>query len=171
MGVVFYEMLLGFEPFYAEDEIGLYQHICSCKYYLPSSQEDLDRDAAKFLKSIFTRVQKRIGCQTRSDRDARDHKVFAKLNWELLKEKSITAPSIPDNKLNMEIGKKTFPLNEVEEKRLSRCMSRKFSNFGPYINYSNSKESIQEKNKLNRMLDKKSEPTEIVETGCSCTIS
>lgn len=93
MGVILYEMLIGCEPFYAMDEMGLYRQICEFNYYIPDFVKD---GAANLINRIFKKAKKRIGCLVGGVRDIRDHKFFSKTDWDRLAKKTVAdVPWVP----------------------------------------------------------------------------
>ena len=133
MGVVFYEMLIGYEPFYADDEMSLYREICTCRYYLPSASEGVDQSALHFIKHLFTRVQKRLGCLAEGVDQLRKHSLFKAIDWSEIRYKEIVAPSIPNEPVIHGKGEKLFTKPKPNSKKLSALDSMKFEKFGPFI--------------------------------------
>lgn len=96
-GVLIYEMLVGYSPFYSHDmdQVGLFKRIVSVKYGFPHG--GLVQDVAKNLihRLLQRRQADRLGCQSRADQDIRDHKWFHIINTQKLLNRQIPPPWIP----------------------------------------------------------------------------
>lgn len=95
-GVLVYEMLVGFSPFYSHDmdQVGLFKRIVGVKYHFP---QGIVPDVVKNLihKLLQRRQADRLGCQARADQDIRDHPWFNIINTQKLLNKQIPPPWIP----------------------------------------------------------------------------
>ena len=107
------------EPFYADDEMSLYREICTCRYYLPSASEGVDQSALHFIKHLFTRVQKRLGCLAEGVDQLRKHSLFKAIDWSEIRYKEIVAPSIPNEPVIHGKGEKLFTKPKPNSKKLS----------------------------------------------------
>ena len=96
-GVLIYEMLVGYSPFYSHDmdQVGLFKRIVSVKYGFP--QGGLVQPVAKNLihRLLQRRQADRLGCQSRADQDIRDHEWFRIINTQKLLNRQIPPPWIP----------------------------------------------------------------------------
>mmetsp|Transcript_25710 Transcript_25710/g.60500 ORF Transcript_25710/g.60500 Transcript_25710/m.60500 type:complete len:820 (-) Transcript_25710:226-2685(-) len=96
-GVLIYEMLVGFSPFYSHDmdQVGLFKRIVGVKYGFPHG--GLVQDVVKHLISrlLQRRPADRLGCLSRGDQDIRDHKWFHIINTQKLLNKQIPPPWVP----------------------------------------------------------------------------
>lgn len=99
LGVLIYEMLLGFTPFYTPgaDQVTLFKRIVLVKYQLPELGMS---EAAKDLiqKLLVRRQATRLGNLSRGHHDLQDHLWFRDIVWKKLLRKEIKAPWIPDIK-------------------------------------------------------------------------
>ena len=93
MGVLIFEMLAGYPPFYDENPFGIYQKILGGKIDFP---RHFDNKAKDLIKKLLTHDRtKRIGCLKNGAEDIKNHKWFAKLSWDAVLNKEIPAPFRP----------------------------------------------------------------------------
>ena len=136
LGVVVYEMLAGYPPFYANNPFEIYQTILKAKPVYPSHfdnnlYEGVDPStggpvaaaggvhAAKtglLVRMLQPDVSKRIGCLKNGAEDIKKHKWFRGLNWAALYNKQMQAPDGPPQLSGMDDTSK-FPRypDSVEE--------------------------------------------------------
>ncbi|KAI8925499.1 kinase-like domain-containing protein [Entophlyctis helioformis] len=93
LGVLIYEMVAGYPPFYHEEHMKLYENILACKPKFPANFDPQCKDLVKrFLTSDLT---KRFGNLRGGVQDIKRHKWFAGVDWDKLKNLEIQAPYIP----------------------------------------------------------------------------
>lgn len=93
LGVLAFEMLAGYPPFYDSDPIRLYEKILACKIRYPGYFDPLAKD---LLKNLLTAdLTKRFGNLRNGSRDIMDHQWFKEVNWQRLARKEIEAPYVP----------------------------------------------------------------------------
>lgn len=95
LGVLIFEMLAGYPPFYCEEEspMRLYEKIIAGKVRYPSY---FNPSAKDLLKSLLTAdLSKRFGNLANGSRDIFHHAWFAEVDWEKLYRKQIPAPYVP----------------------------------------------------------------------------
>jgi len=93
LGILIYEMIVGYPPFVDEDPMGIYQKILSGKIVFPKL---FDKNAKGLVKKLLTAdLGKRYGNLKNGVDDIKTHKWFKDLNWEDLLEKKITPPFKP----------------------------------------------------------------------------
>jgi len=93
LGILIYEMIVGYPPFVDEDPMGIYQKILSGKIVFPKL---FDKNAKGLVKKLLTAdLGKRYGNLKNGVNDIKEHKWFRDLNWEDLLEKKIPAPFKP----------------------------------------------------------------------------
>ncbi|WFD24726.1 cAMP-dependent protein kinase [Malassezia equina] len=95
VGVLLFEMLAGYPPFYTDDSnpIKLYEKILAGYVQYPSFFEVGAKD---LLKSLLTAdLSKRFGNLARGSRDIFSHMWFAEIDWDCLYRKEIPAPYVP----------------------------------------------------------------------------
>ena len=97
LGVLIYEMLVGYSPFYSHDmdQVGLFKRIVGAKYAFPPG--GVVQDVVKNLihRLLQSRQANRLGCLSRGDQDIRDHKWFHIINTQKLLNRQIPPPWIP----------------------------------------------------------------------------
>jgi len=93
MGVLIFEMLAGYPPFFDENPFGIYEKILLGRVKCPSHFDSASRDIIKqFLTEDRTR---RLGNMKNKVEDIKNHKFFKGIDWQALKEHRIKPPYIP----------------------------------------------------------------------------
>jgi len=96
LGILIYEMIVGYPPFVDEDPMGIYQKILSGKIVFPKM---FDKNAKGLVKKLLTAdLGKRYGNLKNGVEDIKTHKWFKDINWDDLIEKKIPAPFKPNTK-------------------------------------------------------------------------
>jgi hypothetical protein len=98
LGVLIYEMLAGYPPFYNENHVELYQQILEGKYSFPPQISHTARDLIR--KLLQPDLSKRFGNLKGGVEDIKNHKWFAGVNWEHVENKLIIPPYIPRCRYN-----------------------------------------------------------------------
>jgi len=93
LGVLIYEMLAGFPPFYDEDQMRLYERILEGRLRWPSYFDPAAKDLIKRLLSPD--LTKRYGNLKSGVADIKKHKWFSEIDWKKLAEVKVKAPYIP----------------------------------------------------------------------------
>jgi hypothetical protein len=93
IGILIYEMLVGFPPFCADDPMEIYQKILRGKLSFPAAFPKHARDMV--TKLLNDKPPQRLGCGKRGGRDVREHAFFQKVDFQKLEDKAIQAPIIP----------------------------------------------------------------------------
>lgn len=92
-GILAYEMLVGYPPFFDETAPGIYEKILRGKIYWPRDIDRLSKDLVKaFLHPDRT---KRLGNLIGGAQDVLDHAWFRGVDWNALERKEIRAPIVP----------------------------------------------------------------------------
>ena len=90
-GVLAYEMMVGFPPFFDETAPGIYEKILRGKIYWPKEMDRLSKELVKaFLHPDRT---KRLGNLIGGSRDVLDHPWFRGVDWDALERKEIRVGS------------------------------------------------------------------------------
>ncbi|EAN32661.1 cAMP-dependent protein kinase catalytic subunit [Theileria parva strain Muguga] len=94
LGILIYEMLVGYPPFYDETPYNLYDKILKCKLKFPSFYDE----DAKYLTSrlLVTDPSKRFGNLHKGIEDIKKCKWFAAMDFNALLEKDLRPPYIPE---------------------------------------------------------------------------
>lgn len=88
LGILIYEMIVGYPPFVDEDPMGIYQKILSGKIVFPKL---FDKNAKGLVKKLLTAdLGKRYGNLKNGVDDIKQHKWFSSTSWQDLLDKKIT---------------------------------------------------------------------------------
>jgi len=80
LGVLVYEMLAGYPPFYDENPFGIYQKILAGRVEYP---RHIDQKAKDVIRKLLAQDRtKRLGCIKGGAQSVKNHKWFAKTDWE-----------------------------------------------------------------------------------------
>jgi len=94
LGILMYEMLAGYPPFYDEDPLGIYQKILEGKIKFPWH---FDRHSKDLIKKLLTAdLTKRLGNLKKGAEDVKTHKWFASVNFTDLAARKLAAPITPE---------------------------------------------------------------------------
>lgn len=105
-GVLFYEMIVGFPPYFSTNRDQMFNNIQKGKLKIPTS---LSGDARSLLKELLNRdPMKRLGSKRDAD-EIKEHPFFYGINWEAVLRKELRPPkpqftiiipgSIPQDKI------------------------------------------------------------------------
>merc|ERR1712107_863534 len=93
LGILIYEMIVGYPPFVDEDPMGIYQKILSGKIVFPKL---FDKNVKGLVKKLLTAdLGKRYGNLKNGVDDIKSHKWFKEIVWADLIEKKASAPFKP----------------------------------------------------------------------------
>jgi serine/threonine protein kinase len=95
MGVLLYEMVVGYPPFYDQNPFGVYKKILKGSIKFPNS--GVTSSAQSAIKGFLTqRRYRRLGCTTQSPIDSlRKHSYFQSIDWNSAEKMLITPPYLP----------------------------------------------------------------------------
>jgi len=94
LGILMYEMLAGYPPFYDEDPLGIYQKILEGKIKFPWH---FDRHSKDLIKKLLTAdLTKRLGNLKDGAEGIKKHKWFQELSWTELLARETTPPIKPE---------------------------------------------------------------------------
>ncbi|XP_031620795.1 cAMP-dependent protein kinase catalytic subunit 3 [Contarinia nasturtii] len=93
LGILIYEMLCGFPPFYADNPFGIYEKILNGKYEWPCLVDPIAKDLVK--KLLVPDRTRRLGNMKNGSEDIRRHRWFKNLNWDDVYNQRITPPIKP----------------------------------------------------------------------------
>jgi protein kinase X len=91
LGVLLFEMIAGYPPFYDENPFGIYQKILNGKLDFPSKYFD-EHSKSLITKLLVQDPTKRLGCQAGKAEDIKKHKFFKGIEWNNF---SLKPPYIP----------------------------------------------------------------------------
>lgn len=80
IGILIYEMLVGYPPFYADNPFGIYEKILNAKYEWPRTVDPIAKDLVK--KLLVPDRTKRLGNMKNGSEDIRRHRWFKNLDWD-----------------------------------------------------------------------------------------
>mmetsp|Transcript_88843 Transcript_88843/g.265050 ORF Transcript_88843/g.265050 Transcript_88843/m.265050 type:complete len:361 (-) Transcript_88843:90-1172(-) len=93
LGILIFEMLAGYPPFYDENPFGIYQKVLAGRIDFP---RHFDVKAKDLIKRLLTHDRaKRFGCLKNGAEDIQKHKWYKGMDWEALLARSIPSPFIP----------------------------------------------------------------------------
>ena len=93
LGILLYEMVVGYTPFYDSEPMKLYQKIKSGKISFP---KNFNKNAKLIIKHFLNVVvNKRLGCTKRGVLEIVEEPFFDNFDWEGLLHRSLTPPFIP----------------------------------------------------------------------------
>jgi protein kinase X len=98
LGILLFEMIAGYPPFYDENPFGIYQKILTGKFEFSYHFNEASRSLIS--KLLVSDHSKRLGCLSGKGDDVKKHKFFKNLNFDDLFLKKITPPMIPSVKSN-----------------------------------------------------------------------
>lgn len=93
LGILIYEMLAGYPPFYDENPFGIYQKILAGRIEFPRHFEPHAKDLIR--KLLTADRTKRYGCLKNAAEDVKQHKWFRSVNWDRTYNREVKPPMIP----------------------------------------------------------------------------
>ena len=94
LGVLIYEMLAGYPPFYDENPFGIYQKILSGRIEFPRHFDFHAKDIVR--KLLAADRTKRLGNLKNGAEDIKKHKWFKGFDWNALINLAMTPPIVPE---------------------------------------------------------------------------
>ena len=96
LGIIMYEMMIGYPPFYSESSTETCKKIMNWKKYLEFKHElTLSKEALDILKKLITDPEKRLG--RNGAEEIKNHPYFKNIDWAHVKE-TLVPPFIPELK-------------------------------------------------------------------------
>ncbi|CAO1632721.1 unnamed protein product [Parajaminaea phylloscopi] len=93
LGILMYEMLCGYPPFWDETPLGTYGKILAGKFDFPSYVDAISRDLIRSLLTID--LSRRLGNLARGSGDVKNHFFFHRVDWSALESRTVRAPIVP----------------------------------------------------------------------------
>ncbi|KAJ2809185.1 cAMP-dependent protein kinase catalytic subunit [Coemansia guatemalensis] len=97
LGILIFEMIAGYPPFYDEDHYRLYEKILAGRIQWPPQFDAVSRDLVSRL--LTADLSRRLGNLHRGSADIKEHRWFAEVDWDRLAAREIPAPLIPPQKV------------------------------------------------------------------------
>jgi len=93
LGVLIFEMLAGYPPFYDEAAFGIYQKVLAGKVEYP---RHFDNQATHLVKRLLTQDRaRRLGCLKNGVEDIQKHRWFRATDWDAVEERKVTPAYVP----------------------------------------------------------------------------
>ncbi|KAM0787192.1 hypothetical protein ACM66B_006435 [Microbotryomycetes sp. NB124-2] len=93
LGVLIFELLCGFPPFFADHPLEIYERILHNRFSFPPHVDSVGRDLIRRL--LTADLTKRLGNLKHGARDVKYHHWFEGVDWAAVEHKRIRAPIIP----------------------------------------------------------------------------
>jgi len=93
LGILVYEMLIGYPPFYDENPFTIYEKILNAKIEWPKHVDPVAKDLIR--KLLVQDRTKRLGNMRNGADDVKKHKWFRTLNWDDVLARKLKAPIVP----------------------------------------------------------------------------
>ncbi|XP_052783690.1 cAMP-dependent protein kinase catalytic subunit PRKX-like isoform X4 [Mya arenaria] len=93
LGILVYEMIVGFPPFFDDQPFGIYEKILAGKIDWPRHIDPVAKDLIK--KLLVPDRTKRLGNMKNGAEDIKKHKWFKSVDWEDVLNRKLTPPIIP----------------------------------------------------------------------------
>eukprot|EP01136_Pigoraptor_vietnamica_P001844 Opistho-1_new@29007 len=94
LGILIFEMLAGYPPFFDDNPFGIYEKILAGKVQFPAHFESSAKDLVK--KLLTADRTKRLGNLKSGAEDLRKHKWFKGIDWAMLQNRQVAAPVVPE---------------------------------------------------------------------------
>ncbi|CAB4010712.1 kinase DC2 [Paramuricea clavata] len=94
LGVLIYEMLIGYPPFYDDNPFGIYEKILAGKVEWPKTMDN--SHAKDLIKKLLVHDRtRRLGCLKNGAEDVKAHKWFRGIDWEVVIQRKLQPPIVP----------------------------------------------------------------------------
>ncbi|ORZ39393.1 kinase-like domain-containing protein [Catenaria anguillulae PL171] len=93
LGILIFEMLCGYPPFFDDSAYGIYEKILAGRIHFPSHVDPAAKDLIKRLLTADT--TRRLGNLRGGAEDVKNHAWFKGVDWEAVMAKRINAPLVP----------------------------------------------------------------------------
>ncbi|XP_052861134.1 cAMP-dependent protein kinase catalytic subunit PRKX [Anopheles cruzii] len=93
LGVLIYEMVVGYPPFYDDNPFGIYEKILSGKIEWSRHTDPIAKDLVK--KLLVLDRTKRLGNMKNGAEDVKRHRWFKHLDWNVVIRKQLKPPIVP----------------------------------------------------------------------------
>jgi len=120
LGVLIYEMIASFPPFYDDEPMMTYRKIISCKFKFPKYMSTHSKNLVTRLLKV--RVTKRLGVINGGATLIKNHEWFRGFNWDALAEGSLRPPIMPEVKARDDIS--NFEKFEADDEKVEFDLSK-----------------------------------------------
>ncbi|KAJ1772237.1 cAMP-dependent protein kinase catalytic subunit [Coemansia sp. RSA 1843] len=96
LGILIFEMLVGYPPFYDDNPFGIYEKILGGKLVFPAFFSGSAKDLITRL--LTADVSKRLGNLQGDGQDVKSHAWFSIIDWQLLVERRVPPPIVPPHR-------------------------------------------------------------------------
>ena len=128
LGILIFEMLAGFPPFYADTPLAIYSAILGGKIEWPRAVQGLARDLVGSL--LVADRTKRIGNLKNGSEDVKNHEWFQGVDWEEVYDKKLIAPFVPTVKGETDTSNfEDYSDEELEIEPVTEAEAKLFENF------------------------------------------
>jgi len=121
LGILIYEMLIGYPPFYDENHFVIYQKILAGKIDWPKHLDSVAKDLIK--KLLVKDRTRRLGSMKGGAEDVKNHRFFYSLDWQDVYFKHLAPPIVPS--ITSEEDTSNFEDYTEEESKKRAAVSKK----------------------------------------------
>ncbi|KAL1765250.1 cAMP-dependent protein kinase catalytic subunit PRKX [Sigmodon hispidus] len=114
LGILIFEMLSGFPPFFDDNPFGIYQKILACKIDFPRHLDFTSKDLIK--KLLVVDRTRRLGSMKNGVEDIKRHRWFRSVDWESVPQRKLKPPIVPKLSGDGDISNfETYPESEWDK--------------------------------------------------------
>ncbi|NP_001398630.1 cAMP-dependent protein kinase catalytic subunit PRKX isoform 7 [Mus musculus] len=114
LGILIFEMLSGFPPFFDDNPFGIYQKILACKIDFPRQLDFTSKDLIK--KLLVVDRTRRLGNMKNGAEDIKRHRWFRGVEWESVPQRKLKPPIVPKLSGDGDISNfETYPESELDK--------------------------------------------------------
>lgn len=114
LGILIFEMLSGFPPFFDDNPFGIYQKILACKIDFPRQLDFTSKDLIK--KLLVVDRTRRLGNMKNGAEDIKRHRWFRGVEWESVPQRKLKPPIVPKLSSDGDISNfETYPEGELDK--------------------------------------------------------
>ena len=93
LGILIFEMLVGYPPFYDDNPFAIYEKILKGKLVFPTSMDLISKDLIKHL--LTHDLSKRLGNLKNGTQDVKNHVFFKQIDWKIVENCQLMPPIVP----------------------------------------------------------------------------